>query len=109
VERWFGLLTERQLRRGGHRSTDELEAAIMRYVDVTNREPKPFIWTKTADQILENLARYRERISDSGHSRVEWHGEKGALPVTIAVCAANLQPCACGPGARESNGTRSLP
>lgn len=67
VERWFGLLTERQLRRGVHRSTNELEAAIMRYVDVTNREPKPFIWTKTADQILENLARYCERTSDSGH------------------------------------------
>jgi transposase len=67
VERWFGLLTERQLRRGVHRSTKELEAAIMRYVDITNREPKPFIWTKTADQILENLARYCERISDSGH------------------------------------------
>jgi transposase len=67
VERWFGLLTERQLRRGVHRSTTELEAAIMNYVSVTNRDPKPFIWTKTADQILENLARYCERISDSGH------------------------------------------
>lgn len=67
VERWFGLLTERQLRRGVHRSTNELEAAIMRYVDITNEEPKPFIWTKTADQILESLARYCERISDSGH------------------------------------------
>jgi hypothetical protein len=39
----------------------------MSYVDVTNQEPKPFVWTKTADQILENLARYCERISDSGH------------------------------------------
>lgn len=63
VERWFGLLTERQLKRGVHRSTAELEAAIMGYVDVTNREPKPFVWTKTADQILESLARYCERVS----------------------------------------------
>lgn len=67
VERWFGLLTERQLRRGVHRSTRELEDAIMRYVDATNRDPKPFIWTKTADEIIESVGRYCERISDSGH------------------------------------------
>ena len=52
VERWFGLLTEKQLRRGVHQSSGELEAAIYRYLDVTNEDPKPFVWTKTADQIL---------------------------------------------------------
>ena len=52
VERWFGLLTEKQLRRGVHQSRAELETAIYRYLDVTNEDPKPFVWTKTADQIL---------------------------------------------------------
>jgi transposase len=67
VERWFALLTEKQLRRGVHRSTRELEAAIQRYLDETNNHPKPFIWTKTADEILESLARFCRRTSDSGH------------------------------------------
>ena len=67
VERWFAALTEKQLRRGVHRSTRELEAAIYHYLEVTNHEPKPFIWTKTADQILATLARFCQRISDSGH------------------------------------------
>lgn len=67
VERWFAALTEKQLRRGVHRSTRELEAAIRHYLDLTNRDPRPFVWTKTADQILANLARFCKRISDSGH------------------------------------------
>ena len=53
VERWFGLLTEKQLRRGVHQSRAELETAIYRYLDVTNEDPKPFVWTKTADQIRQ--------------------------------------------------------
>ena len=67
VERWFAALTEKQLRRGVHRSTRELEAAIYHYLEVTNHDPKPFIWTKTADQILATLSRFCKRISDSGH------------------------------------------
>lgn len=67
VERWFALLTERQLRRGIHRSTRELQDAIRRFLDHHNRDPKPFIWTKTADQILQSVARFCKRISDSGH------------------------------------------
>jgi transposase len=67
VERWFAALTEKQLRRGVHRNTRELEAAIRRYLDLNNRQPKPFSWTKTADQILESVARFCTRISDSGH------------------------------------------
>jgi transposase len=58
VERWFAALTEKQLRRGAHRSTRELEDAIRHYLDLNNRDPKPFIWTKTADQILESLGRF---------------------------------------------------
>ena len=67
VERWFGLLTEKQLRRGVHQSSAELEAAIYRYLDVTNEDPKPFIWTKTADEILVNVARFCQRTLDTGH------------------------------------------
>src|SRR5881296_2263682 len=67
VERWFAALTEKQLLRGVHRSTRELEAAIRRYIEITNGHPKPFVWTKTADEILESVARFCHRISNSGH------------------------------------------
>lgn len=67
VERWFGLLTEKQIRRGAHRSTRALEMAIYHYLDVTNEHPKPFVWTKTADEILENVARFCVRTSGTGH------------------------------------------
>ena len=65
VERWFGLLTEKQLRRGVHQSSAELEAAIYRYLDVTNEDPKPFVWTKTADLILASVARFCQRTLDT--------------------------------------------
>lgn len=67
IERWFALLTDRQLRRGAHRSTRELERAIKEFLAVHNADSKPFVWTKTADQILDSLARFCRRISDSGH------------------------------------------
>lgn len=67
VERWFAAITEKQIRRGAHRSTRELEEAIYRYIDHGNKEPKPFIWTKTSDEILASIARFCERTSDSGH------------------------------------------
>jgi transposase len=67
VERWFGVLTEKQIRRGTHRSTPQLEAAILRYIDDGNQHPRPFVWTKTADEILASIARFCQRISNSGH------------------------------------------
>src|SRR3989454_10023129 len=67
VERWFAALTEKQLRRGVHRSTRELEEAVQRYLEVTNQNPTPFIWTKTADEILTSVARFCKRIYDSRH------------------------------------------
>ena len=67
VERWFALLSERQIKRGTHRSTLELERAIRQYLDLYNNNPKAFIWTKSADEILASLARFCKRISDSGH------------------------------------------
>jgi transposase len=67
VERWFGMLTEKQLRRGVHRSTKELEQAIHAYINHHNKEPKPFIWHKTADQILDSVARFCTRTLETGH------------------------------------------
>lgn len=67
VERWFAALTEKQIRRGVHRSTRELEQAIHGYIEATNMNPKPFVWTKSANQILETIARFCQRTSDSGH------------------------------------------
>jgi transposase len=67
VERWFAELTNRWLRRGTHHSTRDLVASIRTWIQMWNDEPKPFVWHKTADEILDNLANYCERISDSGH------------------------------------------
>ena len=66
VERWFAAITEKQIRRGVFRSTRELEATITRYLETNNANPKPFIWTKTADQIFASIARFCTRISNSG-------------------------------------------
>lgn len=67
VEGWFSLLTRRQLQRGVFRSTHALEPAIHRYIDTTNAEPKPFIWTKSADEILNTVKRFCQRTSTSDH------------------------------------------
>jgi transposase len=67
VERWFALLTEKQIKRGSHRSTLELERAIRDYLAIHNKDPKPFVWTKSANDILASIARFCKRISDSGH------------------------------------------
>jgi transposase len=67
VERWFATLTDKQLRRGVHRSTRDLETTILHYIDLTNECPKPFVWTKTADEILASVARFCQRVSNSGH------------------------------------------
>jgi len=68
IERWFAELTTKWLRRGTHRSTKELEASIAHWVDQWNEDPKPYVWHKSADEILETLATYCQRMtSDSGH------------------------------------------
>lgn len=67
VERWFSELTTKKLRRGTHRSVRQLNADIRTWIETWNNEPKPFVWTKTADQILDSVARYCTRINDSGH------------------------------------------
>ena len=67
VERFFALLTERQIKRGAHRSTAELEAAIQRYIETHNREPKPFRWTKSANDILTSIERFCQRTLSVQH------------------------------------------
>ncbi|HEY1911893.1 MAG TPA: IS630 family transposase [Vicinamibacterales bacterium] len=67
VERWFATLTQKQIKRGAHRSTRALETAIREYLAISNGSPKPFVWHKTADEILASVARFCQRISNSGH------------------------------------------
>ena len=61
VERWFAELTTKQLRRGTHRSVRRLEAAIWEFLDTSNAAGKPFVWTKSADEILASIARFAQR------------------------------------------------
>jgi transposase len=67
VERWFSELTTKKLRRSTHRSVRALNNDIRAWIDTWNDEPKPFIWAKTADQILDSITRYCGRINDSRH------------------------------------------
>ena len=67
VERWFGFLTDQMIRRGAHRSVQALEADIRAWIAAWNQDPKPFVWKKTAEEILDSLARYLQRISGAGH------------------------------------------
>jgi putative transposase len=61
VERFFGLLTLRALKRGSFRNVLELKTAIDEYIEVYNEEGKPFVWTKTADEILDKIKRFGQR------------------------------------------------
>lgn len=64
VERWFAELTNKQIRRGAYRSVPQLKAAIQAFIDAHHADPKPFVWTKTADQILASIARFAQRTTD---------------------------------------------
>ncbi|MGW3689853.1 hypothetical protein [Streptomyces sp. NPDC005125] len=66
-ERWFGYLAHQMIRRGAHKNIQALEADIRAWVKDWNDDPKPFIWTKTAEEILDSLARFCRRISGAGH------------------------------------------
>jgi len=67
VERWFGLLTDKLIRRGVHTSVQALENDIRAWIATRNDNPRPFTWTKTAEEILDSLAKHIARISDAGH------------------------------------------
>jgi transposase len=67
VERWFGYLTDKKIRRGVHKSVQALEADIRDWIQTWNQDPRPFAWTKTAEEILNSLAEYMAKISGSTH------------------------------------------
>ncbi len=67
VERWFGELTTKLLRRGAHRSVHALNSDIRQWIDTWNENPQPYAWTKTADQIPDSIRRYCQRINQTGH------------------------------------------
>jgi transposase len=67
VERWFAELTNKKLRRSAHRNRRDLANDIIAWAETWNDNPRPFVWRKTADEILQNLARYCQRIINSGH------------------------------------------
>ena len=67
IERWFAEITTKRIRRGSYRNTRELVRAIKDYLAIHNEDPKPFVWTKSADDILESLKSYCERITDTAH------------------------------------------
>ena len=67
VERWFGFLTDQMIRRGVHKSVQALESDICAWIEHWNANPRPFAWTKTADEILDSLAKYLARISGAAY------------------------------------------
>ncbi len=67
VESWFAVLTNRRLRRSSFRSTRQLERDVNRYIDASNESPTPFVWSKTADEILDSVKRFCLHTSDSHH------------------------------------------
>ena len=67
VERWFAELTSKLLKRGTHRSVTALNTDIRAWIETWNDDPRPYVWTKTADQILDSIRRYCDRVNDSRH------------------------------------------
>jgi transposase len=67
VERWFAELTTKLLKRGQHRSVQALNADIRQWIDTWNENPRPYVWNKTADQILDTIKRYCQRINRTAH------------------------------------------
>jgi transposase len=67
VERWFAELTNKKLKRSAHTSVAQLNATIRAWIEDWNENPRPYVWTKPAEQILESIARYCQRINQTGH------------------------------------------
>jgi transposase len=67
VERWFAELTNKKLRRGSHRSVHQLNTDIRAWIETWNEDPRPYVWTKSAEEILGSISRYCTQFNDSGH------------------------------------------
>ena len=70
VERWFGFLTDQMIRRGAHKSIQALETDIRAWIAGWNDDPKPFVWKKTAEEILDSLSRYLHRVAGTTPSQL---------------------------------------
>jgi transposase len=102
VERWFSELTTKLLKRGAHRSVRDLNTDIRAWIETWNQEPRPYIWTKTAEQILDSIARYCERINDSRHEPAAGSGcDPG--PATHPTVSSPVSPMT---GTRAARGFR---
>ena len=106
VERWFAELTTKHLRRGAHRSVRALNTDIRHWIDTWNENPRPYVWTKTADQILDSIKRYCQRINQTGH----YTSSSGAS--TIETIAGSKLTCTAdsgkGEASAESSGTAKV-
>ena len=106
VERWFAELTECWLRRGSHYSTKDLVASTRTWITGWNEDPRPFVWHRTADEILHTLASWCERISDSGHRA--W-AAFGAPRLIVPRCFAAHNRVLCAPRSHHlTGGFRSM-
>ena len=88
VERWFAYLTDDLLRRGDHRSVQALERDIRDWATAWNENPKPFIWTKTAEQILERLGRLIRKRAEPGHTPTQLHVHRGGVERAVQLWSA---------------------
>ena len=88
VERWFAYLTDDLLRRGDHRSVQALERDIRNWATAWNENPKPFIWTKTAEQILERLGRLIRRSAEPGYTPTQLHVHHGGVERAVQLWSA---------------------
>ena len=90
VERWFAELPTKWIKRSAHRSVRDLVASIRTWITLWNEHPKPYVWHKTADEILDSLASYCQRISDSGHECLV--GDRGSVADADFRCFGLLDP-----------------
>ena len=92
VERWFGELTTKLIQRGVHKSVQSLEADIRAWIATWNENPRPYVWTKSADEILDNIARLCQRISGEGHKADGRVCRCGGVVRTYTLCSVRLCP-----------------
>ncbi|MFF2959041.1 transposase [Streptomyces sp. NPDC057963] len=113
VERWFGELTQKKIRRGVHRSAQALERDIRTRLADRNDNPRPFVWTKTADEIPDRVAVYCRRISDSGNrlsaecERLRRRSDAVTHIVSPTRERSNAPPTTMGTAAARAKDSRS--
>jgi transposase len=107
VERWFAYLTSQLLRRSAHRSVVALESDLAAWIDAWNSDPKPFVWTKAAEEILDSLTRYLQRISGAEHQQTQGPHLLAHLDGAFAFAVWTAEPATC-PDERGPDGVTGL-